>query len=167
MLKCCVFRVFLIPYLLTTTKYSYLVNADTWYDTIYILQHLAFITEPPLGILRFLGTVKRPKTVVAYPFVCALYINHNIAKMSTVIFILIYTTSLNIYAGIVLGCFTSPDNSNHPDGGSVRTETCWRMYDIKFQISGLPYKCIFLVNKYLIKNTRNTQHLNIAQRISV
>lgn len=87
--------------------------------------------------------------------------------MATVIFILIYTTSLNVCAGIVLGCFISPDNSNLPDSGSVRTETCWRMCDIKFQISGLPYKCNFMVNKYLIKNTRNTQHLNIAQRISV
>jgi hypothetical protein len=68
---------------------------------------------------------------------------HNIKTMSDVVFILMYTISLNIYAGTVLGCFTSPDNSHHPDSGSVRTATCWRMYDIKFQISGLPYKCIF------------------------
>jgi hypothetical protein len=71
--------------------------------------------------------------------------------MSIVIFIFMHTTSLNMYAGTVLGSITSPDNSHLPDSGSVGTETCWRMYDTKLQVSGLPYKCIFVVNKHLIK----------------
>jgi hypothetical protein len=127
MLRCCVFRVFLIVYLLTTIKYTYLVNADTWYVTSYIFKYLAFITDPSLGRLRLLVKVKRSKIVLAYPFIWVLYIKYNIERMSTVVFTLMYTTSMEVYAGIVLVCFSSPDNSHLSDGGSVRTETCWRM----------------------------------------
>jgi hypothetical protein len=87
------------------------MNADTCYITTYILQHLAFITEPSLGKLLFLGKVKRPKTVPPYRFMCAQHINHNIEKIFAIDFISMYIPSLNLYAGRVLGCFTSPDNT--------------------------------------------------------
>jgi hypothetical protein len=60
------------------------------------------------------------------------------------------TTSVNVYASIILGCFTSPDKIISLIVVQLEPKHVGECMT-KFQVSGLPYKCIFVVNKYRIK----------------
>ena len=83
LLRCCVFHVFLFQYLLTTNKIN--LPGKCRYLVCYILHYpkSCLYNWSMIRDVTILDKVKRPKSLLACPLICALFIKHNIETMAT------------------------------------------------------------------------------------
>ena len=93
--KCCIFYAFVIQYLLTTNRKSCQVNVNTYYFTVYVLQHISVLTE-----LSPRRNFKRRDAFKMWPTSTKC---HNNLQL---IWCVICKTSGNVYTSIDLRCFT-------------------------------------------------------------